>query len=134
MSCIAAMAAMAATLAACTSAPAPSCNGGEQISVHDTLYFGTATPDGIVSADEWTSFLNDAVTPRFPQGLSVWQASGQWRSADGTIVREASHVLDLVHASDESSDRAVREIVAAYKARFHQEAVLRVRTPTCLSL
>lgn len=75
-----------------------------------------------VSVAEWGGFLEATVTPRFPQGLSVTEASGQWRGADGVIVREPTHVLHLVHADDARSEMLVGEIVAAYKSQFQQEA------------
>jgi len=125
---------LAAALAACCSVPAPACASGEQRSVSELLYFGTARPGGVVSADEWSGFLAREVTPRFPQGLSAWQAAGQWRSADGSLTRENSYVLNLVHPESEAADLSVRAIVAAYKSQFQQEAVLRVRSQACMSL
>src|SRR5688500_17329335 len=44
-----------------------------------TLYFGLARPSGVVSDANWQSFLRDEITPRFPDGLTVWEADGQWR-------------------------------------------------------
>ena len=124
---------LAAALAACTSVPAPDCASGEQRSVSELLYFGTARPGGIVSGDDWSAFLAREVTPRFPQGLSAWQAAGQWQSADGSLTREDSFVLNLVHPESEAAEQSVRAIVAAYKSRFQQEAVLRVRSHACVS-
>ena len=110
-----------------------SCRADEQRLVSETLYFGTAKPGGTVEPAEWSRFLQDSVTPRFPEGLTVWQASGQWRGADGTIVEEGSRVLTLVHADDAANSRNVEEIAAEYKRRFKQEAVLRTREPVCVS-
>ena len=50
--------------------------------VSEMLYFGTQTPDGAVTAEQWTQFLATDVTPRFPRGLTVWPAAGQWQSAE----------------------------------------------------
>ena len=97
------------------------------------LYFGAAKPGGQVSADDWRAFLDEVVTPRFPQGLSVWQAAGQWQSTAGTIVREPSHVLNIVHAGSSTSDAAIVEVANAYKSKFQQEAVLRVSGAACVS-
>ena len=127
------IAAMALALTACASTHHHVCKAGEQVALHDSLYFGTAKPNGVVTPEEWAEFLRSTVTPRFPQGLTVWQASGQWRSSDGAILREESHVLNLVHPSDEPSEKAVLEIVAAYKSRFQQDAVLRVKAHACAS-
>jgi hypothetical protein len=121
-------------LAACGSMHALGCKGGEQQAIHDSLYFGTGKPGGgTVTSEEWTAFLQGTVTPRFPQGLTVSPASGQWRGADGAIVREAAQVLQLVHPDDAASESAVQELVDAYKTKFRQEAVLRVKSPACVS-
>jgi hypothetical protein len=124
-----------ATLACtgCASLHAGSCGAGEQAMVEERLYFGTQTPDGTVTPAQWAQFLGEVVTPRFPQGLSVWPASGQWRSGDGSITREDAYVLDLLHPRDRANETAVREIVADYRRRFRQEAVMRVRTPACVA-
>ena len=111
----------------------PTCGKGEEHMVNELLYFGTARPQGVVSADEWTQFLRTAVTPRFPQGLTAWPAAGQWKGADSVIVREDSFLLSLLHPDDEASDAAVRAIAAEYKSRFQQEAVLRVKSRACVS-
>lgn len=124
---------LALAVAGCASLQRQACSSGEQPAVKESLYFGTAKPSGVVTPEEWAEFLRSTVTPRFPQGLTAWQASGQWRGADGAVIREASHVLDLVHPDDPTSENAVLEIVAEYKSRFHQEAVLRVKSHACTS-
>ncbi len=126
-------AALALLLAGCASMEVPQCRPGEERAVNDLVYFGTAMPKGEVTPLEWSEFLGRSVTPRFPHGLSVWPASGQWRGADGAVAREHSFVLSLVHPDDERSEKAVRAIAAEYKARFSQEAVLRVRSNVCAS-
>lgn len=133
LSRLALVAGMAAMLAACASMHAPRCDSGEQLAIHESLYFGTGKPKGAVTPQEWAEFLERTVTPQFPQGLTVSAASGQWRGADGSIVREASHLLQLVHPDDAPNERAVLELVAAYKAQFQQEAVLRVKVRACVS-
>lgn len=124
---------LAIATSGCASVPRGECAGATASWVQDTLYFGTARPVGFVTPGEWARFLEATVTPRFPEGLTVWDATGQWRGADGVVVREPSHVLTLLHADDAGSERRVLEIVAAYKARFEQEAVLRVRSDVCPS-
>jgi len=110
------------------------CGGEGQRAVQELLYVGTETPSGHVTAEDWTQFLRETVTPRFPEGFSSWQASGQWRSASGEVIREPSYVLSLVHPNDPVPNQAVQEIIAFYKTRFQQEAVLRVKTTVCKTL
>lgn len=121
-------------LAGCSTVRISTCRAGEEPVISDTLYFGTAKPGGVVSAAEWQAFLAQDVTPRFPQGITSWTASGQWRSASGELQRESSHVLQLVHSDTRDTEAAVREMQALYRKRFDQEAVLRVRVPACITL
>lgn len=110
-----------------------SCRLGEKSAVMDSAYFGTDQPTGIVTPQQWQQFIDEVVTPRFPQGLTSWQAAGQWKSS-GEIKQEVSNILNIVHPNDEKSDEALREIVDEYKARFQQDAVLRIRARACMSL
>ena len=78
----------------------------------------------------WMSH-GDRVT-RLPQGFTVLDAQGQWRAADGGVVRERSHLLQVVHPDDGSADAPLAQIIARYKAQFEQESVLQVRSAVCL--
>ena len=122
------------SLVGCVTMHASQCGDDGRTATQELLYFGTDTPSGHVMPEEWTQFLRETVTPRFPEGLSSWQAFGQWRSASGHVIREPSYVLSLVHPDDPVPDKAVQEIIAFYKTRFEQEAVLRVKSHTCMSL
>lgn len=117
----------------CVSAPAPPCSPDEQPMVLDSLYFGTAKPGGVVTAEEWAAFLDDTVAPDFPEGLTSWTAAGRWRNSVGFVELEASYVLQLTHNSIQEKDRAVQRIVQRYKDRFQQEAVMRIRSQACRS-
>jgi uncharacterized protein DUF3574 len=111
---------------------APSCAVGDTMLVRETLYFGRNRPGGgTVTDSEWQDFLAEVVTPRFPDGLTVLEGSGQWKGAKGAVEQERSEVVTLFHAKDDRSGRAVQEIALEYKQRFHQEAVLRQTEPAC---
>ena len=73
------------------------CGASSTPQVRTTLYFGLARPKGAVTELEWQIFLRDEVTARFPDGLTVWEAEGQWQSPAGSIDHEQSKVLLLVH-------------------------------------
>lgn len=96
--------------------------------ISERLYFGRAIPGGgVVSDEEWSAFVAEVVTPRFPDGLTIHSAHGQWRDATGAIVREPVMVIEILHPPGDAADRAIEEIVRAYREKFRQEAVLRVR-------
>jgi|SRR5579884_2738057 len=115
--------------------PAPPANTmqfcGGTYQMRTTLYFGLSHPSGTISESQWQIFLRDEVTPRFPDGLTVWEANGQWRRSDGHIGRERAKVLLLVHEEKPPVRAAITEIVSRYKQNFHQESVLWETAPVC---
>ena len=105
-------------LAGCTSIP--SCGGGLRAAQRIELYFGSDVPSGTrVTAPEWQRFSETVLTPAFPDGFTVAEASGQWRNPRGTIDRESVKVVTVI-----GTDLATaQKIAATYRAQFHQDAV-----------
>jgi Protein of unknown function (DUF3574) len=96
------------------------------------LFFGTAKADGTVVSDrEFNRFVDAIVTPRFPDGLTLLEADGQFRNAEGDVIKEKSFVLILLYPVEDFRDasRRIDVIRERYKARFQQESVLRVDDP-----
>jgi hypothetical protein len=102
----------------------------EEAIVADRLFCGRTIPGGeTVSDAEWKAFVDEVVTPRFPRGLTIWRADGQWQERDGTIVSEPVMVIEILHPVGLEHDRAIEEIADEYRRRFRQEAVMRVTMP-----
>ena len=98
--------------------------------IADRLFCGRSIPGGgeVTDADVDT-FVAEVVTPRFPQGVTLWTAEGRWRGeSEKTLVIEAIHPYDLKY------DRLMREIAEEYRRRFRQEAVLRTMSPARMEL
>jgi len=110
-------------------APTPAAPAAEfEVQTKSELYFGLSKPGGgTISADEWSEFLAKEVTPRFKEGLTVLDASGQWQNDKGTIVKEPSKVLVLIHPENAEKLKAIRELIESYKKRFQQESVLWIK-------
>lgn len=106
--------------------------------VRTELFFGTSKPDGTaVSAAEWETFLDTEITPRFPDGLTVLSAAGQWQGENDEIVEERSKVVILLYPREAiaESNGEIEAIRAAYEREFQQESVLRADDdrPVCAS-
>ena len=69
--------------------------------------------------------------PGLPDGFSDWDADGQWRAPGGAIVKEPSKVLLVVLPGRADDRERLNRLVAAYKARFHQQSVLGVERREC---
>ena len=120
-------------LGACTpavqpTAPALTCAAPLKPAVQVDLYFGEVGPT------EWRAFLDEEVTPRFPDGLSVIDIYGQYRNRQGTIGRERSKLLVIVVFDAPAHAARVQAIVDSYRRRYKQESVLRVERPICAGL
>ena len=106
--------------------PAP----GTQALVRSELYFGRLRPDGTVVSDaEWGTFVTEEITPRFPDGFTVFDALGQYRGRDGQIVSEPTKVLLIVHGPDARLRGSVQELRDLYRRLFQQESVLLIESP-----
>lgn len=92
------------------------------------LYFGSQKPDGsAVNEAEFEQFVDDVITPRFPDGLTLLTGYGQFRNSANVIVEEQSFVLILLYPRDDrEAGSEIEEIRTAYKDVFEQESVLRV--------
>jgi hypothetical protein len=88
----------------------------------------------VVSEADWTRFVARGVMPRFPDGLTITNATGQWRdSASGRIVREPSKRVEIVLPGRADDEARLDAVVAAYKRRFHQHSVGVVVQSACVS-
>lgn len=113
----------------CIAACAPKVQIQSQpVFVEDDLYFGLSTSQGPVTPSQWEGFLNQEVTPRFPDGLTVLDAKGKWKNAQGTIGKEPTKVLILIHPDNADEDKAIQALIELYKKEFHQESVMKVRS------
>lgn len=109
-------------------APAPvSAVKGERY-YRTELYMGRSIPGGaMVSEEAWEKFLNDIVTPRFPDGFTVLSGRGQYREASGRIAKEPSQVIVFLYrkADRKAAGAKIEEIRREYMRQFRQESVLR---------
>jgi hypothetical protein len=92
------------------------------------LYFGvgsTEIADRGVAEIRWRSFLDKEVTPRFPDGLTVFEAYGQWRGAgEASPSRLRSKVLVILHEDTPANRAAIDAIRVAWKAATRDKSVL----------
>jgi hypothetical protein len=87
-----------------------------------------------VTEDEFRIFLEEEVTPRFPDGLTVLTGRGQFRDASGNIEREPAKLVIILYPPDqENAHRRIEKIRDEYKTAFQQQSVLRADTTACVS-
>lgn len=98
------------------------------------LFFGRNRPGGVVTEEEFQDFLDNTVTPRFPDGLTVIDAKGQFRGEGASLPeKEDAKLLILLYPFDRKTSTLVEEIRSEYKRQFEQQSVLRVDEQSCVS-
>lgn len=110
-----------------TSTALPGVSTGCAKRVQERLFFGLNAPHGEITDAEWDAFVETVVTPRFPAGLTVVEATGQWQTRDKRVSRENSRVLEIIHENSADASRRIAEIASEYKTRYRQESVLIAR-------
>jgi len=111
------------------------CHGMQKPAAVAELLFGRKTGNRhVVSEADWARFMDREITPRFPDGLSVVDAQGQWRDRKrNVIVHEPSKLVTIVLPGDAADDERLQQIIEAYKKWFRQQSVGLIVRPACVS-
>lgn len=96
--------------------------------VRSELYFGVGEDTGngtSVNEAQWRDFLDKQVTPRFPDGLTVFDAYGQWlfRGKEEPN-RLRSKVLVILHEDNADRRADIEAIRLAWKQVTGHQSVL----------
>ena len=122
---------VAPAIAATDSIP---CDASLQARQVAQLLFGRNVEDRVrVSEADWSDFVAREVSPRFPDGFTVVDSTGQWRDARrGSILREASKLIEIVLPGSSDDRSKIEAIAEAYKRRFEQRSVGLIIGPACV--
>lgn len=119
-------------VAGCATAPGACPPGAKSMLVAEML-FGRNVGDRVgVSEAAFRRFVDEDLTPRFPDGLTVLDAQGQYGSAGG-IVKEPSKVVVIALDDTPEAEKRLSDAAEAYKRKFRQESVGIVRKRSCVS-
>ena len=129
------MALLAAMLGGSAGAQPIECRGGLKSQQVAELLFGRKIGDqGIVSEGAWRRFVAREITPRFPDGLTIIEARGQWRDPTSKrVIREPSNLVLIVMPGNAEDQDRLNEVAEAYKRQFRQQSVGIIVRPACVS-
>ena len=113
---------------------APACPAGQESVRTAQLFFGrnVGGKPGVSQAD-FQKFVDQELTPRFPDGLTVMDGGGQWRGSENQLIREAAKVVLIVLPKKGDTTQRIEAVRSAYKTRFSQDSVLLVTQASCVS-
>ena len=110
--------------------------------VRSELYFGVGEESGAadrpqtegISDEKWRAFLDKEVTPRFPDGLTVFDAYGQWLFRGAAEPnRLKTKVLVVLHEDSPKRRADIEAIRLAWKQATGHQSVLWSRQPVDVS-
>ncbi|MBV6749445.1 MULTISPECIES: DUF3574 domain-containing protein [Pseudomonas] len=146
------LAALCLAVAGCVSAPVASVHTKDPSSstlqgdasrpaqaqwVRTELYFSVGPlegQEGVISPARWRAFLDQEVTPRFPDGFSVLDAYGQWRDHGAKEPeRLGTKVIVILHEDTPQHGNDIEAIRLAWKRITGDLSVLRLSQPAQVS-
>lgn len=126
-----------AAFAAGCAPPAPDCaalGGGQPMLVAELLYGRNQGATLRVTDAEWQVYVAEELTTRFPDGLTVIDALGQWQdSGGGGLVREPSKLVLITTTPGQETDAKLTAAITAYKVRYAQDSVGLIRRQACVA-
>jgi hypothetical protein len=121
------------SLAACAGR-APVCPAGQQSIRTAQLFFGrNDLAASRIDDAEFRRFVDQELSPRFPDGLTMLDGGRQWAGAENQRIRESAKVVLIVLPGRGDARARIAAVRAAYKARYHQDPALVVSEPACAS-
>ena len=113
----------------------PSCHGNQQPRKVAELLFGRDIGHRVgVNENDWARFVEHELVPRFPDGLTISDTIGQWRSrTGGVIVREPGKRVEIVLPGNADDEARLDAVVTAYKHTFQQRSVIIIEHSACVA-
>lgn len=82
------------------------------------LHLGTGIGDKAVSFELLKSFIDQEITTKFPDGFTIFDSRGQWKSPEHGLIRERTIVIDIQCPDTDDAKEKIDSIARAYVFRF----------------
>lgn len=82
------------------------------------MHFGMGLGTNAITPELFAQFIDKQVTSRFPEGLTVTVARGQWNSPQVGVIREKTAIVDIQGDGSEECKEKIKAIAEAYTKRF----------------
>jgi Protein of unknown function (DUF3574) len=128
-------------LAGCIDPPPVCTVPAEHAMLVAELFFGrTIAPayqrelGATVTDTQWAAFARTVLTPAFSDGLTTLDAQGQWRDPSSSLISHEPTTLVIVAAPYTGKTRQdLSDVMAQYRAQFHQQSVGLILRRDCAS-
>ena len=111
------------------------CSNGLREAVEHKMVFGLMDRQGNrVTGKEWRQFLDEVITPRLSEGVTVYEGQSQWSEYGKLAQVPVKVVLAVVSSAPAQSTKLVDEISNEFAKRFRQSQVYHIAAPACAGL
>ena len=114
--------------------PAPACPAGQEHVRTARLFLGRAGAGALVEATDLQRFIDQEVTPRFPDGVTVLDGGAQWTGTENLLAQQARKVVLIVLPGRGDVRGRVAAVRAAYRSRFKADPAVVLTPPACVGL
>jgi hypothetical protein len=98
--------------------------------VKTEIYLGKESIPGFeISRLQFSKFMDTVVTKYFPKGFTLYETYGQMQEPDGSITKQATWVIVIVHEKTEENEKAVETVISEYRKQFMNAEVMRTVYP-----
>jgi len=81
------------------------------------IHLGMGVGEEALTATEIQKFIDQEITPRFSNGLTILEGRGQWAAPEG-LIKERTTVVDVQGPGTEEVQAKVAEIAEIYVERY----------------
>jgi hypothetical protein len=121
-------------LAACQTASGGQCSIAGQKPTAELVFGRVSNGAPGVSEAQFSKFLQQEISRRFPDGLTVVDAQGRWAPpANGAIRGPSKTVMIVLRGRTDDRDE-LEAVRTAYAERFHQPSALLLADQGCVSV
>ena len=113
---------------------APACPAGQEHLRTAQLFLGRQAAGAPIAAWDLQRFVEQEITPRFPDGVTVVDGGDQWKGSENKMIREASKVVLVVLPASGDTHHKVEAVRVAYRTKFKQNPVVVLPPPACTAL
>jgi hypothetical protein len=122
---------IAAMLTGCAATPrdgadlAPACPSGQDRVRTAQLYFARpAASAASLTEAAFSRFVDQEITPRFPDGLTILDGGGAWRGDENRLIRESAKVAQIILPPRSDAPQRIAAVRLAYRKQFARDTVL----------
>lgn len=87
-----------------------------------------------VTDAQWREFVEQVLIREFPDGATIFDASGTWFSTrQNRTISERSIMVSVIVPDARHAAPKVARVIGEYKSRFAQDSVLRAERAVCFA-